>query len=106
MLTVWVGKIKEFNAYRFVKLRTTDAPDPMAYANREQYQFVSVTKENMSFGFGRHACPGRFFAANEIKLILSRIRLHYDMKLPENAGEDKRGLVPDPNREILFRRTR
>jgi cytochrome P450 len=48
-----------FDPYRFVRLRTDpDAPDPLGFKNREQYQFVSVTKGNMSFGFGRHAARG------------------------------------------------
>ncbi|RYP04548.1 hypothetical protein DL765_010156 [Monosporascus sp. GIB2] len=73
----------KFDPYRFHKLRTTDTPDPIGYKSREQYQFVSVTKESMVFGLGRHACPGRFFAANEIKLILARILLEYDIKMPD-----------------------
>ncbi|OAA57981.1 ent-kaurene oxidase [Niveomyces insectorum RCEF 264] len=100
-----------FDPYRFVRLRTTDAPDPLQFKNREQYQFVSVTKENMSFGFGRHACPGRFFAANEIKLILAQLLLNYDMKLPPAPATRQdvvagAGVAPDPTREILFRRVR
>ena len=73
-------------------------------------QFVTVTKENMSFGLGRHACPGRFFAANEIKLILARMLLEFDFRMPE--GQEKRfdnivmahSMVPDSKREILVRR--
>jgi cytochrome P450 len=72
-----------FDAHRFARLRRdANVPDPIHYRNREQYQFVAVTKENMSFGLGAHACPGRFFAANEIKLILTRILLHYDVRFP------------------------
>ncbi|CAK7202891.1 hypothetical protein SEUCBS139899_005618 [Sporothrix eucalyptigena] len=102
-----------FDPYRFVRLRTTDAPDPLAYKNREQYQFVSVTKENMSFGFGRHACPGRFFAANEIKLILANLLLNYDLKVAPDAeaGQAKdvvvgSGVGPDPTRVIMFRKAK
>jgi cytochrome P450 len=69
-----------------------------------------VTKENMGFGYGRHACPGRFFAATEIKLIVARILLDYDFKLPE--GQTKRypniaianNYVPDMKKELVFRR--
>ncbi|OAA63267.1 ent-kaurene oxidase [Niveomyces insectorum RCEF 264] len=103
-----------FDPYRFVRLRTDPAaPDPLAYKNREQYQFVSVTKENMSIGFGRHACPGRFFAANEIKLILANQLLNFDLKLaPEGEGGPAKDVVlgsgvgPDPSRVILFRKAR
>lgn len=37
----------------------------------------------MGFGFGRHSCPGRFFAANEVKIALCHILLKYDFKLAE-----------------------
>lgn len=77
-----------FDAYRFYKIRTqNDAPDPNGFKNREQYQFVSVTKENASFGFGKHACPGRFFAANEIKLIMAGLLQQFDVRFPSDVKE-------------------
>lgn len=50
-----------------------------------QNQFVSLSTTNLTFGYGRHACPGRFFAANEIKMILANALLMYDIKLPEGV---------------------
>lgn len=44
-----------FNPYRFVNLREGKAADPIGYKSTEQYQFVTVTKENMGFGYGRHS---------------------------------------------------
>ena len=41
-----------FDPYRFVHLRSGLKEDPIGYVSREQYQFISVTKENMAFGFG------------------------------------------------------
>ncbi|KAK6197790.1 hypothetical protein LQW54_010562 [Pestalotiopsis sp. IQ-011] len=101
----------KFDAHRFVDLRAARVPDPIQYKSREQYQFVSVTKENMSFGFGAHACPGRFFAANEIKLILSRIILQYDMRLPEGKQIPARIVAgaqsqANPKTEIELRRVK
>ena len=71
---------------------------------------MAVAKENLNFGFGRNACPGRFFAANEIKLILARILLDFDLMMPD--GRTKRyenivaagGIGPDTSKEILLRR--
>ncbi|RYP69935.1 hypothetical protein DL771_005795 [Monosporascus sp. 5C6A] len=103
---------ERFDPYRFYKLRTTDMPDPIGYKSREQYQFVSVTKENMSFGLGRHACPGRFFAANEIKLILARILLEYDIKMPDGVETPYSNFsvgatnATDPTKKILLRKVR
>ena len=73
---------------------------------------MSVTKENMSFGFGRHACPGRFFAANEMKLIMARLLLDYDIKMPPGVSEPYKnfsvGVVngTDTTKEIMFRKVR
>ncbi|RYP31688.1 hypothetical protein DL767_005601 [Monosporascus sp. MG133] len=108
-LTTEGGFVNKFDPYRFYKLRTTDIPDPIGYKSREQYQFVSVTKESMSFGLGRHACPGRFFAANEIKLILARILLEYDIKMPDGIETPYSNFSvgvtngTDPTKEILLR---
>ena len=64
----------------------------------------------MAFGYGRHACPGRFFAANEIKLIFSRILLEYDLRMPDGITERYPNIetgtdaMPDPTKEIMFKR--
>jgi len=50
-------------------------------------QFVSVSPNSLGFGYGRHACPGRFFAANEIKLLLIHAMLTYDMGLVGDSKE-------------------
>lgn len=105
-------KLQVFDPYRFRNLRKPETPDPIGYKNREQYQYVSVTKENMTFGFGKHACPGRFFAANEIKLIMARILLTYDIRMPDGVTERyinfSRGSVNaiDPTKEIMMRKIR
>lgn len=50
---------------------------------------VNIGKLNLHFGYGRSACPGRFFAANTAKAILSRLLLEYDLKF-EEGKEGKR----------------
>jgi cytochrome P450 len=91
-------------------LRTNLVEDPLSYKNKEQYQFVATTKEFMGFGYGRHACPGRFFAANEIKLIIARLLLDFDIRMPDGVTEPykpiRNGLDqrPDPSKMIMLRR--
>ncbi len=41
---------------------------------------VTTSDTFLSFGHGRHACPGRFFAATEMKLLLAYIVMNYDIK--------------------------
>ncbi|KAL8372584.1 hypothetical protein RB595_002093 [Gaeumannomyces hyphopodioides] len=101
---------EKFDAYRFYRLRAGDGAEPNVA--REQHQFVSVTSTDMCFGYGRHACPGRFFAANEIKLILARLLLDYDISMPEGltGRHENRTIgafqIPKPDAELRFRKTR
>lgn len=37
--------------------------------------------------YGRHACPGRFFAANEMKILLVYALSMYDMRYPEGQAK-------------------
>ncbi|KAK2029114.1 cytochrome P450 [Colletotrichum zoysiae] len=99
-----------FDPHRFVRLRSSVDPDPIGYASREQYQFISVTKENMAFGFGKPACPGRFFAATEMKLLLIRLLQDYDIKMPDGVEGRYPNMIrgtsitPDTSKTIMMRR--
>jgi cytochrome P450 len=67
----------KFDAFRFSTLRAAQ-PE---LDGRSQY--VASNTSSMSFGYGRHACPGRFFAAQEIKAIMSFILREYDMRFSQ-----------------------
>ncbi|OIW26609.1 cytochrome P450 [Coniochaeta ligniaria NRRL 30616] len=49
---------------------------------------VTTSPTFLAFSHGPNACPGRFFAANQMKLTLAHIALHYEIeqlpKRPEN----------------------
>ncbi|KND88645.1 Ent-kaurene oxidase [Tolypocladium ophioglossoides CBS 100239] len=42
---------------------------------------VTTSDHHFAFGHGRHACPGRFFVAHELKLIMAHLLLNYDVKM-------------------------
>ncbi|KAH9915855.1 cytochrome P450 [Fomitopsis serialis] len=69
-----------FDPFRFADLREEDGASI-------KHQFVSTSPEYVPFGHGKHACPGRFFAVNELKLMMAYILLHYDLKF---EGEQRR----------------
>ncbi len=94
---------EKFDALRFWKLRQASQED----ANR--HQFTSIGDMNMHFGAGKHACPGRFFAGNAIKVMLAYFLLNYDIRLKTGEERPKPMVImmsktPDPKGEILFRR--
>jgi len=71
----------EFDGFRFAKLR-----DSERNAVTSKLQMISTSVDNLSFGLGRHACPGRFFAANELKVLLAHLVVTYDMQFEEGKG--------------------
>ncbi|GJE99525.1 cytochrome P450 [Phanerochaete sordida] len=93
-----------FDPWRYVPKDTT--PDAKGAA---QKQFVTTSAEYVPFGHGKHACPGRFFAATELKAMMAYIVLNYDVKFanegvrPENAAS---ALSTRPHQEarVLFRK--
>jgi cytochrome P450 len=68
---------EEFDGFRFAKVREHDG------VTVGGQQSTSTSAEYLTFGYGRHACPGRFFAANEVKALLAHILVTYDVKLEE-----------------------
>lgn len=69
------------DALRFYRLRQESAE-----ANN-RLQFTSIGDTYVNFGAGKQACPGRFFASNEIKLVLARFVLAYEVRL--RPGDDR-----------------
>ncbi|CAF3472462.1 unnamed protein product [Fusarium graminearum] len=90
----------EFDPYRYVRMRES--------GEENKAHLVSTSPEHLGFGHGVHACPGRFLAANEIKILLCHLLLKYDWKLPEGA-EPKPSFVSfridgDKTTNLLIRR--
>ena len=91
-----------FDGLRFYSMRQGSVEE------EKKYQLTSITKTQMQFGSGRHACPGRWFASHEIKLVLAAVLDRYDVKLKDGEGRP-RSIVfqtnqfPDPKAEIVFR---
>ncbi|CEJ58143.1 hypothetical protein PMG11_06813 [Penicillium brasilianum] len=89
----------EWDPYRF--LRRRDSGDHAAH-------LVSPTPDHMGFGLGKHSCPGRFFAATKIKILLCHILLKYDVKISDEASSkvvsSGNFLFPDATLRISVRR--
>ncbi|KAG2005586.1 cytochrome P450 [Coprinopsis cinerea AmutBmut pab1-1] len=95
-----------FDGFRFVKNKEGSNGD----SARDYQGMVSLNPSYLIFGGGRPACPGRYLAVNEAKLVLAHVLLNYDIKLPNDRttppepfwiGESR---AMDPKAEILFRR--
>lgn len=89
---------QRFDGYRFYNKRQEPG-------HEHRHQFVSTSPEHFGFGHGQHACPGRFFAANEIKIFLVHLLLKFDWKFAEHQGRPKNFLLGTENicdRDVKF----
>ena len=75
-------KALEFDGLRYYKKRLEPGAE-------NKHQYISVGASDLSWGYGRHSCPGRFVADIEIKLVLAEVLLNYDVKFPEGVGRPK-----------------
>ena len=91
----------EWDPYRFVRMRDDPSKQNLAH-------MVSTSGDHNAFGHGQHACPGRFFATNEIKIALLVILLKYDIGLcadqTSKVYEFGYSLASDPFAKLRFRR--
>ncbi|KAL8906557.1 MAG: hypothetical protein Q9207_001941 [Kuettlingeria erythrocarpa] len=95
-----------FDGFRFVPSSSNSTP----YAPQQQQPiFTTTNASNLMWGYGKHACSGRFFATNEIKLILAHFLLRYDFAFKQGEGRPKNWPyelhnMADPTVEILVRK--
>ncbi|KAI9170784.1 ent-kaurene oxidase [Paramyrothecium foliicola] len=75
---VWDSKTYKdpmaFDIYRYKNIRSQPG-------NENKAQLATTSTEHFTFGHGQYSCPGRFFAANELKIILCHLLLKYDWKV-------------------------
>ncbi|KAE8835228.1 hypothetical protein HRS9122_07498 [Pyrenophora teres f. teres] len=92
----------EFIPDRFMKLRNEPGQE-------QKWQFVELKPSLMTFGYGEHACPGRFFATTEIKIFLCFVLMRYDLRFLKEQGRPRDGEVEGvvfvvPSAQIEIRR--
>ena len=61
----------------------------------------------LSWGVGKHACPGRWFAVDLIKIVVGKILLNYEVEMlserPENVWIEY-NVIPPPSATLSVRR--
>lgn len=75
----------EFDGFRFYRLRKMAGKE-------KKHLFVTVSPESLTWGYGNHACPGRFFADNELKVILIELLRKWDFRVADPAKTNSKAL--------------
>lgn len=72
---------EKFDGFRYYKIRTADEEA------RNTNQMVTVGKKDLTWGYGRHACPGRYIAEVAMKLLVIEFLTRYEIRLPDDVKE-------------------
>ncbi|TCD64760.1 hypothetical protein EIP91_003651 [Steccherinum ochraceum] len=90
-----------FNPWRFVP--TNEGLGTFSH------NVTTPSVDYLHFGLGKHSCPGRFFAALQMKMMLAHIVMNYDVQF-ENGGPGPRekwnvtSLIPDRTAKVYFQK--
>ncbi|KZT39044.1 cytochrome P450 [Sistotremastrum suecicum HHB10207 ss-3] len=91
----------DFDPFRYSVMREADGEGT-------KHHMVTPSIDYLPFGFGRHACPGRFFAVTAMKSMMAYIMLNYDVKFASGKRPADRAIaslcLPDSSAEVLFRK--
>ena len=77
-----------FRPFRFVAQGGDDSADII---KEKRQAYATTSPDFLAFGHGRHACPGRFFAASEMKLMVGYMLQNCDFEL--HADRPKNGWI-------------
>ncbi|CCL98069.1 uncharacterized protein FIBRA_00063 [Fibroporia radiculosa] len=93
---------EEFDAFRFSNKRE-DGTEGL------KHQYVTTSPEFVAFGHGKHACPGRFFAVNELKVMMAYMLLNFDIKFEHGRGRPEnlnvwQTVMPAPDVNLMFKK--
>ncbi|CAL1703341.1 unnamed protein product [Somion occarium] len=93
-----------FDAFRFSRPRE----DPSYDEKGVNEDLVTTSPHWLTFSHGIHACPGRHFAVNNIKMTLAHLLLNYDVKpfdtRPPNVQIGDLSVIPVKARMSVKRR--
>ena len=90
---------EQFKGFHFTKLQLQQ--------DSKKYDIVVTSPMFLPFGYGRHARPGRHFAACKLKIMLTHTVLNYKVKM-ENEGMRPPNVwlasscIPNPKGKVMF----
>ncbi|KAI6042750.1 cytochrome P450 [Pisolithus marmoratus] len=91
-----------FDPFRFSRLRDDENES-------DKHQMVAMNRNYFPFGYGKHICPGRFLAADELKTMLAHVLTFYDIKFEDRLSKPPSihwhsNVIADPTVRVMFRK--
>ncbi|KAI1147776.1 cytochrome P450 [Nemania diffusa] len=102
---------QEFDGLRSFRARQELEAASDGGVDAKDLLFSSPTRTSLNFGYGKTACPGRFFASQVIKIVLVKLLTEYEFDFLPEETRPKNILVHEflftwPWQKMLARRQR
>lgn len=91
--------------------------DPMRSYRKRQASALDQSRhlagqpslENLTFGYGSQACPGRNIAVSILKMVVARLLHDYEFKFAEGQTKPKNiflleFIIPNPRAKLMMRK--
>ena len=81
--------------------------NPFRFATNPPKQTVTLDNNFLAFGYARNGCPGRFFAAHLMKVMMAYIFENYEIEFMDERPKMKNLMefrIPNEKMEIKVRR--
>ncbi|KAJ7774437.1 cytochrome P450 [Mycena olivaceomarginata] len=100
-----------FDGFRFARERAEHLANHNRNDNQDIFKrhMISTAVDHLPFGTGKHACPGRFFTATELKATMASLIINYDVQAevedvrPANKVFDAK-ITPSATWKVCFRK--
>ncbi|RYC62857.1 hypothetical protein CHU98_g3352 [Xylaria longipes] len=98
-----------FDGFRSFRTRQELEAAGRPQTDIKDLSFSSPTQTILNFGYGKAACPGRFFASQVVKIVLAKLLTEYDFEFLHGTTRPKNLLIHEflftsPWQEMLARR--
>ena len=93
---------QDFDGFRYYKLR-------QQLGESQGHQYSSIDRTHLHFGAGFNACPGRWLAGHQLKMMVGELLLNYDIKFldgqnrPGNTNVDE-FIFTDPDTPLMMKK--
>jgi hypothetical protein len=110
--------VTDFDAFRFAvpeeKVASNSEDSDPSHPKRDSIGntnlATSISPGNLTFGYGRMSCPGRYFAVHSIKAIVVSLLMQYEVEMESAKGPGlqrpdniQAGNVIIPNPSVVVR---
>lgn len=81
---------EKFDGFRFLRQASGNEDSS---EDRSRWSATAMSTTNLAWGYGNHICPGRFFAVRELKFMITKLLLDYEIGWDRRENSERPSCV-------------